>query len=261
MKRNFGLYKNRLKGFFFNDILKPTYEISPKPNKKDIIILAIPIFVYVMDTFGLIPEIYQGIGINIFIALYSATIGYKYLETYISKVNGKIISTIEATIFIMMASDLLAIIGFLIIGTNDPQQLRNITITGISYNLVGKYILEYIFVGIGEELLCFYILMILLFIIPSKYKIIIGIVMTSLIFGLLHSINWPIISVIPIALSHIPLIYSYIKLKTLIPAMICHMISDILAVFNLIPELKYFIIISNYVIFGGTLAIFVTKRK
>lgn len=203
------------------------------PKKKEAIIFIIPITVYFLYIFKLIPSIYLKSDANIFIALYSATIGYRYIDPYISKVKNNLGDTILTVFLIIGAAGFLAAISFCLINNSDPQGLtqRSNTFT----NFIYKDFLNYIFVGIGEELFNFYILLTLVSFIKSKYRVIISILITAFIFGALHSISWPILSVFTIALSHIPYIYSYGKFKSLLPAMIAHAIGDMLAVLSLMP--------------------------
>lgn len=59
----------------------------------------------------------------------------------------------------------------------------------------------------------------------------------------MHSLNWPILAVFSIALSHIPYIYSYVRCKSLLLAMIAHSIVDMVLVLRLIPGIESIIVI------------------
>lgn len=206
------------------------------PKKKEAIIFIIPITVYILYIFKLIPSVYSESDVNIFISLYSATIGYRYIEPYISKVKNNLGDTLLTVILIMIAKGVLIAISLFLINNSDPQGLTQSSNTFT--NFIYKDFLNYIFVGIGEELLNFYILLTLVSFIKSKYRVIISILITTCIFGALHSINWPILAVFPIALSHLPYIYSYGKFKSLLPAMIAHAIGDMLVVLALVPGMR-----------------------
>lgn len=206
------------------------------PKKKEVILFIIPIFVYILYIFNAIPSFYYGFDANIFMALYSATVGYKYVEPYISKVKNNVGDTLLTVILIMIAKGFLLRISFFLLNTNDPQGLSQHSNT--FNHFIYKDFLYYIFVGIGEELLNFYILLTLISFINRKYRFIISVLITSIIFGMLHSINWPILAAFPIALSHMPYIYSYGRYKSLLPAMIAHAISDMLVALTLIPGME-----------------------
>jgi len=211
------------------------------PKKKEVIVFIIPISVYSLYIFNVIPSFYHGSGANIFIALYSAIFGYRYVEPYISKVKNNVGDTLLTVILIIIAKSFLVGISFFLLNTNDPQGLSQHSNT--FNHFIYKDFLDYIFVGIGEELFNFYILLTLISFIKGKYKFIISVLITSIIFGIVHSINWPILAVFPIALSHIPYIYSYGRCKSLLPAMIAHAIVDMLVVLTLIPGMESIIVI------------------
>jgi membrane protease YdiL (CAAX protease family) len=124
----------------------------------------------------------------------------------------------------------------LLISGKDPQGLTNITTNFSSFIHIG--LLKYIFVGIGEELFNFYILLTLISFIRGKNRLILSVLITCLIFGLLHGINWPILSAFFIAFGHIPYIYSYGKYKSLLPAMLAHVINNMLVAMTLIPGIE-----------------------
>lgn len=203
------------------------------PKKKESIIFIIPITVYILYIFEFIPSVYLEYDLNIFISLYSATIGYRYIEPYISKVKNNLGDTLLTAFLITIIKGILLAISVIFINNSDPQGLSQYSNT--FNHFIYKDFLKYIFVGIGEELLNFYILLTLVSFIKSRYRVIISILITTFVFGALHSINWPILAVFPIALSHLPYIYSYGKFKSLLPAMIAHAIGDMLTVLALIP--------------------------
>ena len=82
------------------------------PKKKEVILFIIPIFVYILYIFNAIPSFYYGFDANIFMALYSATVGYKYVEPYISKVKNNVGDTLLTVILIMIAKGFLLGISF-----------------------------------------------------------------------------------------------------------------------------------------------------
>lgn len=215
------------------------YEV---PTKKAIPILLIPIIIFMLYILNIIPCFFHSLDPYIFIILYSTTVAFKYVESYVSKVKGKKSNIFYAAFLIMILSGIFVAFGFLLIRSEDPQNLKNITNNLVDF--LYKDIISYIFVGIGEELLCFYIMLIFLALIKNKYKLVISIILTAFIFGMLHGVGWPIISTIPIFFSHIPYIYSYNKFKSLLPAMVAHSLSDTLAALNLIPGFSLAVMIT-----------------
>jgi len=205
------------------------------PKKRDVIIFIIPIVIYILYLLNILPYFYHRLDNNIFIALYSATIGYKYIEPYISKVKNKRENIFLVALYILLLSLFFRIPGFLIAG-RDPQGLSGITTDFRNFIYIGFF--KYIFVGIGEELFNFYILLTLISFIKGKHRFIVSILITSTIFGLLHGIYWPILSVFPIGFGHIPYIYSYGKYKSLLPAMFAHSLMDILSTLYSIPGIE-----------------------
>lgn len=203
------------------------------PTKKAIPILLIPIIIFILYVLNIIPSFFYKLDQHIFIILYSTTVAFKYVESYISKVKGKKSIIFFAAFAIIFFSSIFTLIGCLLVNSLDPQNLKNSTIN--LFDFLHKDIINFVFVGIGEELLCFYIMLIFLALIKNKYKLVISIILTSFIFGMLHAIKWPVTSTIPIFLNHIPYIYSYNKFKSLLPAMVAHFFFDAQNMLVLIP--------------------------
>lgn len=215
-------------------IKKNCAELYYSPQRKDLIIFVVPVIVFLLYLFKVIPSYYYDLDMYLSIIIYSATIGYKYINPYISKVKGDVSNMLfSAAAVLLVSSAILFAMLTLLLGIKDPQNLK--VLTNSLRHFLCIDIMTCIFVGIAEELLCFYILMIFLVVFKGKFKITISIILTASVFGALHSINWPLISVIFIAIPHIPFVYSYIKLKSILPAMFAHAVGDIYVLGNIVP--------------------------
>jgi membrane protease YdiL (CAAX protease family) len=156
---------------------------------------------------------------------------------------GPLKKTLIASFKILAASAILKWVGVEIIGSDNPQGLDGVVYTTEQY-LKSNSLLPLI--GFGEEFLCV-LTFIGLFSLMSGgrlLKFLFSLLTASLIFGLLHAFNSPFTAVLAIGLGHIPHIFATFYYRSIIPAVIAHIVWDGMSFFGLYNENLYYAIIS-----------------
>lgn len=233
------LKKIKTKVLIFQNSFEP---LSSPTTINCFIYLLIPIFL-ILNMFKLtsnfLPQI-DMMYIKFFLAFFGATYAYKDLNPYIKNVSNTKTTLIVSMKLIIMYSFFMAVV-ILIVG-NDPQKLQASTLSNTSYYL---QVIDLPFTAIGEEV--FKALMLLAFIELFKpfknFKIALAILVSAIIFGLLH-INYNYANSLSIlfalGFSSIPAFLFFLYYKSIYPVIIVHFIIDFLVISNISENFSFF---------------------
>jgi membrane protease YdiL (CAAX protease family) len=168
--------------------------------------------------------------------IYPLVVGRREL---LLKRMGPMKKTLIVAFNILVASALLKWVGVEIVGSDNPQGLNGVVYTTEQY-LKSNSLLPLI--GFGEEFLCV-LTFIGIFSLMSGgrlAKFLISLLATSLIFGFLHAFHSPFTSVLAIGLGHIPHIFATFYYRSIIPAVIAHIVWDGMSFFGHYNEDLYY---------------------
>ncbi|WP_088105981.1 CPBP family glutamic-type intramembrane protease [Halalkalibacter urbisdiaboli] len=151
-------------------------------------------------------------------------IGGQDLLNYLQKVNYSWKKTFKIAIIIYVANMILTYLGILLVGS-DPQGIAG---KEDSIYVFFKNLSLLPFIGFGEEI--FRLLTFLGFfslLLGNIYvRFITASVLTSCLFGLMHTFDYPLATFLPLALGAIPVIVLTIYYKSVLPAIIQHLLLD-----------------------------------
>lgn len=147
--------------------------------------------------------------------------------------------TLMVSLKIIAASALLGWIGVKIIGSDNPQGLDGVVYTTEQYLKMNSLLPM---IGFGEEFLCVLTFIGLFSLMPGGrlIKFLISLIATSMIFGFLHGFHSPFTAILAIGLGHIPYIFATFYYRSIIPAIIAHILWDGLNFFGHYNEDLYY---------------------
>jgi hypothetical protein len=200
-------------------------EVDFYPIPRAVLCLALLLIPIVLINEQIVSSLYLNIVIMYTsIIVLGFIIGGQQLLNYFKKVDHSWGKTLKLAIFMYIANMLLTLLGILFVGSN-PQG-----IAGKEDNILQfvKNISLLPFIGLGEEM--FRLLAFLGFfslLLGNLYiRFIIASLLTSAIFGLMHTFDYPFTAFLPLFLGAIPVIVLTIYYKSIVPAIIQHMILD-----------------------------------
>lgn len=196
--------------------------------------------------------------IKIFIAFFGFTYGFKHLNPYLSTVVN-IKTTIKTSVKLIILYTVILLLLIPLTG-KDPQQLQNLNLSNKEYYLS---LIELPFTAISEEVFKSLMLLALIRLLPmKKYKVIVAILISSLIFGLLH-INYAyqnsINILLPIGLSAIPTFIFFLYYKSIYPSMIVHFVTDFIVITKFTANFSFIFTFFFYTLCAATVVIFISS--
>ncbi|MDP4085768.1 MAG: CPBP family intramembrane metalloprotease [Bacillota bacterium] len=175
---------------------------------------------------------------------YSFVIGRKDL---LLKPTGTVKTNVKIVFYIVAASAVLKWLGASAIRSNNPQHLSGVVYTGKQYLQLNSLLP---LIGLAEEFLCV-LTFIGLYSLLTKgrlRKFVFSLIMTSMIFGFLHAFQSPLTAVLAIGLGHIPFIFATFYYRSILPAVIAHMVWDGMNFFGHYNQNMYFMFYSVLII-------------
>jgi hypothetical protein len=162
-----------------------------------------------------------------FLILFGLTIGWQNISPYLNKYNKSLTSTLYLGLELCLYEILLAGITIFLMGTPDPQGIKDI---GFSLqHFFTHEMLQTILIAVSEELFKVLIFIGFLSFFRNKNLLTIytAILIASFVFGGMHGFNYKLTSMLPIAISAIPSFIYLMKYNSIYPLIFCHFIFDI----------------------------------
>ena len=153
------------------------------------------------------------------------TIGRTTLTSYWKLPGGSWVTALKQAGVILGVHLVGGYLGLLVVGS-DPQRLTATEITGADYVL---YVLALPWVAVGEEILKALVgLAFVSLLSPLRWRLrlFIGSIISAVIFGYLHVVDYPLAAGLPISLSTLADLVILIYTRSLWPLMLAHFIQD-----------------------------------
>lgn len=210
-----------------------------KKYKAIIYLLQIPIM-YFLLVYPPIknPVLFEAIFYSIFI-IFALVFGWSDTSLYLNK-NGK---SLRQILFLGLQLYCLQIIVsslvILLMRNPDPQGIKNMSYSFNYY--LSNHVVQTIIVAFSEEFFKFTVFVGILSLIhrKSKLNIFTSIVLTSLVFGAMHGINYKTTAIIPIMSNTIPCFIYLLKYRNLYILIFAHFIFDTIAFLSHVEPLGH----------------------
>lgn len=209
------------------------------PSKKSSIVYAVVVFfsfVFLYFLRTVINSPVASMSWNIFMNIGILIIGWHDIWRYIGRVDKSIKLTFILGIRTLAYQTILAMISLILlsfININDPQGIKDFTYS--LRDFIYLFSFDIILTAIGEEF--WKLLMILVSLrllcnlkMHSLFKVALGVLIPSIVFGLAHNINYSNTAWIPIAVMTIPSFIMFLKYKSILPLIIAHFIFDFISI-------------------------------
>jgi membrane protease YdiL (CAAX protease family) len=218
----------------------------------------VPLTIIILNEDLLTNPFYDSILTYLIMILFALLVGNKQIVTFVNIPEQSIKKTLKLTFMIVILGALFHFIGILIVG-DDPQQVADLKISSEKFI---KYIILLPFIGIGEEFFKLTMFIGIYSLVTSGRisKFLLSIIVVSFTFGFLHAVHSPILASIPIGLGAIPALVITFYYRSIIPAILSHVLWDgMFFLFHFQPIARD--ILSLFISIGIFLYLFLSKKK
>lgn len=182
--------------------------------------------------------IFEAIFYLIFI-LFALVLGWSDVSSYLNTGNKSLKQIVFLAMQLYCIQIIISSLVILIMRNPDPQGIKNISYS-LNYYL-NNHVIQTIIVAFSEEFFKFTLFIGILSLIHRKnrFNILISIMLTCIIFGAMHGINYKTTAMIPIMFNTIPCFLYLLKYKNLYILIIAHFIFDTIAFISHINPLGH----------------------
>lgn len=185
--------------------------------------------------------LFEAMFYSIFI-MFALVLGWSDTSLYLHKHNRSLKQILLLSLQLYCFQIIVSSAVILLMRNSDPQGIKNMSYS-FNYYLT-NHVIQTVIVAFSEEFFKFTIFIAILSLIDKEniFIIFLSILITSLIFGAMHVINYKVTALIPIMFNTIPCFIYLLKYKSLYILIVAHFIFDTIAFISHVEPLGHEVI-------------------